>query len=226
MKILFLGRALCFALAAAALLAAPAFAQPGNQGGGNGGCGVGQQTNGCGQVVTPPPTWSNVSSNATAIAAANAQAAAIAAQKQIQQQTQRQNAVGIGLGGKGGSATASATGGSAVSRSSGGKAVANNGGVAINYPRDRLQAPALGASFSNNTAPCVKNFGLGASFAGGGGLLNVPFDASWCVDLTIAQQLAVMGCHNAAVAIIARVDRNQALRDNPCSAPRVVRAKY
>lgn len=38
-----------------ALAATPAFAtKPGNNGGGNGGCGVGQQTNGCSGTTTPP----------------------------------------------------------------------------------------------------------------------------------------------------------------------------
>lgn len=38
-----------------AFAATPAFAtKPGNNGGGNGGCGVGQQTNGCGGTTTPP----------------------------------------------------------------------------------------------------------------------------------------------------------------------------
>jgi autotransporter adhesin len=43
-------------LLTAAVLAASAYAtQPGNNGGGNGGCGVGQQTNGCGAETPPPP---------------------------------------------------------------------------------------------------------------------------------------------------------------------------
>jgi autotransporter adhesin len=49
-----LGRA-SLALLLAGALCAQAAATPGNNGGGNGGCGVGQQTNGCGGTETPPP---------------------------------------------------------------------------------------------------------------------------------------------------------------------------
>ena len=47
--------ALTILAAASAHATKPTTDIPGNNGGGNGGCGVGQQTNGCGAQVPPPP---------------------------------------------------------------------------------------------------------------------------------------------------------------------------
>ncbi|CAN7323146.1 hypothetical protein LJR084_001866 [Variovorax sp. LjRoot84] len=60
---------------------------PGNNGGGNGGCGVGQQTNGCGGQGG---AGGNGGAGGSATAAAQANAAAIAAQAQRQAQRQSQ----------------------------------------------------------------------------------------------------------------------------------------
>lgn len=60
--------------------------QPGNNGGGHGGCGNGQQTNGCGGTKPTPGGGQGGSSTATA----NAAAIAAQAQRQAQQQAQRQ----------------------------------------------------------------------------------------------------------------------------------------
>lgn len=81
---------LCFSLSAMAT-------QPGNNGGGNGGCGVGQQTNGCGST-TPGNGGAGgaggAGGSAAALAAsqarAEARASAIAAQQQAQAQRQAQ----------------------------------------------------------------------------------------------------------------------------------------
>jgi hypothetical protein len=88
MKRIFIAAALCISLSAMAT-------QPGNNGGGKGGCGVGQQTNGCG---TPSNGGAGgqggqggAGGNAAAIAAAQARATAIAAQQQAQRQAQRQS---------------------------------------------------------------------------------------------------------------------------------------
>ena len=95
MKRIFLAAALCASLSAMAT-------QPGNNGGGNGGCGVGQQTNGCGGSTTPGNGGAGgagghggaggAGGSAAAIAAAQARAearaSAIAAQQQAQQQSQ------------------------------------------------------------------------------------------------------------------------------------------
>jgi len=92
MKRILFAVALCISLSAMAT-------QPGNNGGGNGGCGVGQQTNGCGGT-TPGNGGQGgaggaggAGGSAAAIAAAQARAearaTAIAAQQQAQSQTSR-----------------------------------------------------------------------------------------------------------------------------------------
>lgn len=96
MKRIILAAALCASLSAMAT-------QPGNNGGGNGGCGVGQQTNGCGGSPTPGNGGAGgagghggaggAGGSSAAIAAAQARAearaTAIAAQQQRQSQTSR-----------------------------------------------------------------------------------------------------------------------------------------
>lgn len=90
-SILFLSLLSAFALSAHAT-------PPGNNGGGNGGCGVGQQTNGCGgQAGGNGGNGGNGghggaggSSASNASAQANAAAIALAAQRQAQRQSQRQ----------------------------------------------------------------------------------------------------------------------------------------
>lgn len=67
------------AILLASVMACAAYATPpGNNGGGNGGCGVGQQTNGCGGTTNNNPS-------------ANATAAAVAVQGQLQGQGQQQS---------------------------------------------------------------------------------------------------------------------------------------
>lgn len=87
--------AITIALLSLTALAANA-TPPGNNGGGNGGCGVGQQTNGCGGTTTPPVNNGGAGghgghANAAARAEARATAIAAQAQRQAQRQTQRQS---------------------------------------------------------------------------------------------------------------------------------------
>lgn len=87
MKRILLTAALFFSLSAMAT-------QPGNNGGGNGGCGVGQQTNGCGSGTTPPGNGGQggqggAGGSAAAIAAAQARAEARATAVAAQSQTSR-----------------------------------------------------------------------------------------------------------------------------------------
>lgn len=96
-----------------AMTAVPAYATPGNNGGGHGGCGVGQKTNGCGDPATPDPAPApapTATATSHATSSASAQAAAIVEQRQRQQQAQQQVANG-GEGGKGGNAMSIASGG-------------------------------------------------------------------------------------------------------------------
>jgi hypothetical protein len=118
------------------------------------------------------------------------------------------------------------------------RATANNAGnhQTISY-QDRLQAPGIAGSFSSVAGnPCERApFGLGASFPGFGGLLQVPLESSPCWTerrTTLGLQLRQNGMpisENALIAIYAGNDVATAIRNNPYVGRtnyRALRRKY
>jgi len=150
-------------LVLASLSMAAQATQPGNNGGGNGGCGVGQQTNGCGGTTPTPAPINNggaggaggagghggaggtgigvgvgiaaAQANAAAVAAASSSANAAANQVQGQQQGQTQSSRNTATGGAGGKANA--TGGNATGGNAAGGAGGNSGGNVITVEGDK-----------------------------------------------------------------------------------------
>lgn len=237
-------KTMLLASAFSALLAVSAYATPGSNGGGNGGCGVGQTTNGCGPVNNYSPNLHGEQYQGQAQGQVQGQA-------QGQQQTAQGGrggtgiGVGIGQGGRGGrggqgGAGGSATGGSSTSHSTS-AATANNrnvvGGqrnsqsVTWNEARNRLLAPNVYGNFAGGaTSPCERNtFGIGGSGPGFGGLFQVPVSSDACWGERQATFLMQSGCQNAALAVLAGDPVRVALANNPCGgqpARRAVRAKY
>lgn len=147
-------------LLSAILVASSAFAtQPGNNGGGNGGCGVGQQTNDCG---------STGGAQGGAGGSANAGAIGIG--------------VGVGLGGAGGSSTAyggkGGEGGSAAVVGSGNSSNRNeNSNVGLNL-QGQQQSASSNQSQSNTSANSVTGYGGNATGNGAGNSTSVNFEGS------------------------------------------------
>lgn len=126
---------------------ASAFAtQPGNNGGGNGGCGVGQQTNGCGSSTGGNATGGSASANAGAIG------------------------VGVGQGGAGGNSTA--YGGSGGKGGEGGSAnVIGSGNSSVKNDNAQSQSSSNASTNVNNNS-ATGGGGGNASAAGGNGAGN------------------------------------------------------
>lgn len=175
-----------FAALVAAFTAMAAHAtQPGNNGGGNGGCGVGQQTNGCGSTGGAGGNGGAGGQGGTGVgvgvgvgvAAAQANAAALAQQQQGQVQGQsqssRNNNQSSATGGNatGGAASASATGGA-------------SGGNTMTVQGDTLYAPAQERNPVSTAyaAPLTASNGtcMGSSSAGAqGAAVGVSFGTTW-----------------------------------------------
>lgn len=187
-------------------------------------------------TTTTPSTTINSSPSATAGAIAGA--AAVSGSKS--------NAIGIGKGGAGGAGGngglggaggigqgGNATGGAATAsqRQRQRQNQANRQDTTVNqsvqagtYNKDRLQAPGLAVGFSSGT--CVP-YGFGATGPGAGLVFQHPDNYGTCPTLQVADALVKMGCRNAALAVLADVPRNQAIRDNPCEGQvTVLRRKY
>jgi len=203
--------------------------QPGNNGGGNGGCGVGQQTNGCGGTTPTPAPINNggaggagghggaggtglgvgvgiaaAQANAAAVAASSSSANAAANQVQGQQQGQTQSSRNTATGGAGGRATA--TGGN-----SGGNTL-NGGAVTVSVEGakgDVYVAPAQERNPVNTAyaAPVVASNGtcMGSSSGGGqGAAIGISFATTWtdnsCDIRYDAEALRAAGLQRAAQA--------------------------
>jgi hypothetical protein len=192
------------------LVSAPAFANPGNQGGGQGGCGVGQTTNGCSAQST-----------------STSDAVAVQLQGQLQLQDQRQGQVAVGLGAGGDSSSvSSAVGGNSDSHAtaiggtasaSGGSAtggVASSGGNQFtNTYTDEAQKrnpvnTAIGQGATGST--CRYGPGIGVQTIGYGQSMSLPVfkdrDCSNSVKaataISVANALAALGDHDAALAYL------------------------
>lgn len=221
--------------------AASAYAtQPGNNGGGNGGCGVGQQTNGCGSTGGAGGSGGAGGQGGTGvgvgvgvgIAAAQANAAALAQQQQGQQQGQgqsqssRNNNQSSATGGNatGGAASASATGGA-------------SGGNTMTVQGDTLYAPAQERNPVSTAyaAPLTASNGtcMGSSSAGAqGAAVGVSFGTTWtdgsCDIRYDAEALRAAGLPMAARArLCQKPEIAKAMEDagTPCPKARAAAAE-
>ena len=238
-KIVFIGSAI-----GAMLLSSVAFATPGNNGGGNGGCGVGQTTNGCG---TPAPVYNGGNGGHSTAIQGQAQGQ-IQGQAQGQSQSVRNSVRNTNLNAnvnanrnsnrnanvnanRNNNVAYGGAGGSASSRSSARSYNAGNHQSTSYYEsRDRLQAPGVYGNFSSGaTAPCEGTpFGIGGSMPGYGGLLQIPRSVDRCWGERGAEILFAQGCRNAGLAVLAGNSVAVALQNNGCEGTprrRVIRAK-
>jgi len=249
MKRLFVSLAL-----AASLLSTAAYAgQPGNNGGGNGGCGVGQQTNGCGTTTTPGTVnnggQGGAGGHSTAIQGQGQAQGQIQGQAQGQGQGQQQSVrnsvrntnanVNANRNANRNTNTVRSsnrnTNTSSSTSTSSSRSSANNNGnrqsMTYNESRDRLQAPGIAASFSSVSGnPCEgAPFGLGGSGPGFGGLLQFPRESDRCWQERQTILLHQMGYTNAAIAVLAGNPVGVAIQNNPYNTrtvrQRVIRAK-
>lgn len=210
--------------------------QPGNNGGGNGGCGVGQQTNGCGSTGGAGGNGGAGGQGGTGvgvgvgIAAAQANAAALAQQQQGQQQGQsqssRNNNQSSATGGN-------ATGGAATAAAAGGA----SGGNTMTVQGDTLYAPAQERNPVSTAyaAPLTASNGtcMGSSSAGAqGAAMGVSFGTTWtdgsCDIRYDAEALRAAGLPMAARArLCQKPEIAKAMEDagTPCPKARAAAAE-
>jgi len=194
------------ATACAIALGSPLNAQPGNNGNGGGGCGVGQQTNGCETPAAPdvPPVTNN--SGGTG---GNATAAQLQGQGQLQGQLQGQGqsigdttstsaALGLGVGLGVASATTGAvttgavttgavttgavTTGDQASRSDQQQSTANANNSSVSVTGDTFQAQARNPVATAYAAPLTAGFDtcMGSSTAGAQGIgFGISLGSTW-----------------------------------------------
>lgn len=206
-------------LAALALAGAAHATQPGNNGNGQGGCGVGQQTNGCGSTGGAGGAGGSATSVSGAAAIAGAAAGAVSASQSA--------VVGSGnstaTGGAGGSASSAAQGGAGgSSRADGGQAQAV-GTVTVTgdtYEAARIPvATAYAAPLAASNGTC-----MGSTSAGMQGMsAGVSFGTTWtdngCDARYDATALVAAGQPKAAIArLCLKPEIRQAMADagTPC----------
>lgn len=224
-----------FVIAASLLLSTAAFAQPGNNGGGNGGCGVGQQTNGCGGTIGGAG-GSAIQGQAQGQIQGQAQGQAQSLRNSVRNTNLNAN-VNANRNANRNSVrstnanTNTAHGGSASSRSSARSYNAgNNQSMSYNEARDRRQAPGISAQFSSVAGnPCEgAPFGLGGSGPGFGALFQIPRESGNCWSERQAILLHGWGYTNAAIAVLSGNPVGVAVQNNPIVyrvRARAVRAK-
>jgi hypothetical protein len=168
----------------AVVLGASAYATPGNNGGGNGGCGVGQQTNGCGSTNAPVANGGagGAGGSGVGIGIAGASANAVAAQQQGQIQGQSQSSRNTNTVRSSNSNANQAMGGNSHA-SSGGNVLTQQGG-AVTVEGDTYVTPAQERNpvATAYAAPLTATNGtcMGSSTAGAqGAALGVSFGTTW-----------------------------------------------
>lgn len=207
------------------LLSVPAFAQ-GNNGGGNGGCGVGQQTNGCGGTTVP--VTNNISPRQGQLQgqAQGQLQGQLQGQAQSSRNVNRNSVVGTNRNvNRNVSRSTSSSSSSATSRSYN---AGNRQTMNYSEARHRLQAPGVAASFSSvQGSPCEGvPVGLGGSGPGFGALLQLPRESGNCWSERQAILLHSWGYSNAAIAVLSGNPVGVAVQNNPITyRTRAIRAK-
>ena len=221
------------ATACAIALGSPLNAQPGNNGNGGGGCGVGQQTNGCETPAAPvvPPVTNNSGGTGTG---GNATAAQLQGQLQGQGQsigdtTSTSAALGLGVGlGVASATTGAVTTGSQASRSDQQQSTANANNSSVSVTGDTFQAQARNPVATAYAAPLTAGFDtcMGSSTAGAQGIgFGISLGSTWtdanCVRLKNARELAAIGYRTASVQLMcqnADISRAMTAAGTPCAA--------
>jgi hypothetical protein len=168
----------------AMVLGASAFATPGNNGGGNGGCGTGQQTNGCGGTTGGAGGaggQGGAGGSGVGIGIAGASANAVAAQQQGQIQGQSLYSTNQNANQVNSRNTNQATGGNSYA-SSGGNVLTQQGG-AVTVGGDTYIAPAqernpVATAYAPNVSPTAL-CALGVSGGAQGASFGVSFGGSY-----------------------------------------------
>jgi hypothetical protein len=169
----------------ALVVGASAYATPGNNGGGNGGCGVGQQTNGCGTNGGAGGAGGQGGAGGSGvgigIAGASANAAAVAAQQQGQIQGQSQSSRNTNSVRSSNSNSNQALGGNSYA-TSGGNILTQQGG-AVTVEGDTYIAPAqernpVATAYAPNVSPTAL-CALGVSGGAQGASFGVSFGGSY-----------------------------------------------
>lgn len=208
-------------LAALALAGAAHATQPGNNGNGQGGCGVGQQTNGCGSTGGAGGAGGSATSMSGAAAIAGAAAGAVSGSQSAV--VGSGNSSSTAAGGAGGSASSAAQGGAGgSSRADGGQAQAV-GTVTVTgdtYEAARIPvATAYAAPLAASNGTC-----MGSTSAGVQGMsAGVSFGTTWtdngCDARYDATALVAAGQPKAAIArLCLKPEIRQAMADagTPC----------
>ena len=231
------------ATACAIALGSPLNAQPGNNGNGGGGCGVGQQTNGCETPAAPvvPPVTNNSGGTGTG---GNATAAQLQGQLQGQGQsigdtTSTSAALGLGVGlgvarattgavTTGAVTTGAVTTGSQASRSDQQQSTANANNSSVSVTGDTFQAQPRNPVATAYAAPLTAGFDtcMGSSTAGAQGIgFGISLGSTWtdanCVRLKNARELAAIGYRTASVQLMcqnADIARAMTAAGTPCAA--------
>ena len=214
-------------LAALALAGAAHATQPGNNGNGQGGCGVGQQTNGCGTPSTGGQGGAGGSATSVSGAAAIAGAAAGAVSGSHSDASVRNSgnsaSNSTAAGGAGGSATSSAQGGAGgSSRADGGQASAV-GSVTINgdhYEAARIPvATAYAAPLAASNGTCMGSTSAGVQGMSAGLSFGTTWTDNGCDARYDATALVAAGQPKAAIArLCLKAEIRQAMADagTPC----------
>lgn len=189
-------------------LSGAAFATPGNNGEGNGGCGVGQQTNGCGAQGGAGGNGGNGGDGGSVFSDIRNTNTNI-----NNNMVKGGTGVGVGIGiGKGGNAKQSQDQGQlqsqqqfASSLSTSG-ANANNSGnsqsIVVNEAKQLRQAPAIAAPAMSNTANCRASHSAGVSAPGFGISVGSSTVDETCELIELSKRAEQLGLSDVAVQLM------------------------